>query len=87
MRIEVTQDDINRGIRHHTAQCPIALAVRRTCPDAGSVRVSSVVALFRSGDSRAYCWGVLPLIAWQFIEAFDERHEGEPFAFDLEIIV
>lgn len=32
MRIDVTQDDIDKGLRNNCTLCPVALAIRRAIP-------------------------------------------------------
>lgn len=34
IEVQVTQEDINRGVRGHTTRCPVALALQRIYPKA-----------------------------------------------------
>lgn len=54
IEFELTQEDINNGVRAERAVCPFALAIRRAMPDT-SVLVSSVsVCVYGSGYYRIY---------------------------------
>jgi hypothetical protein len=81
MKIEVTQDHIERGRRSSCRCCPVALAidaprykllVRPNCLENDSFDGASHV-----------CW--LPSEASNFISAFDDVYEDrpEPFTFNL----
>lgn len=81
LHIEVTQDDIDRGIPRSNCRCPIALAVKRTTKwrafDVGSTYFY-----------RKYKITILPESARQFIDRFDDRGNHipvKPFSFDIEI--
>lgn len=76
MRIDVTQDDIDAGIRIDCTHCPIALAVRRLIPYA-NVGCYTVYA----DEMPDY---VLPQPAIDFIRAFDNKRPVKPFSFDME---
>lgn len=82
MRIEVTQHDIDTGVRGTSLFCPIANAIRRALR---AKRVSSgylTVSVFPfEGDGKNY---PLPQEATDFAMAFDEGHKVEPMNFDME---
>ena len=83
IRIEVTREDILHGEPREPHYCPIALATKRAIPDACRIEVIE--------DDEAY-WlltdremVVLPEVAQQFVEEFDETGLVLPIEFDLEI--
>lgn len=81
MRVEisVTAEDIADGRRGSCTKCPIALAIRRLFPDAGSILTgpNHLRMLCRSRGWQA----CTPPIAVGFIEAFDRGLPVEPFTF------
>jgi hypothetical protein len=84
MRIEVTQEHIDRGQRKSCARCPVVLAIRQ---------VSGVVLVYADRDEVDLRRGgktltvSLPLKVSRFIDRFDATGPGsvEPFSFDLPI--
>ena len=80
MRIKVTNDDIENGIRMDNCECPIALAVKSQYPDAKLVDVALNRIVIVFADDRQLN-ASLPEIAKQFILAFD----GEDFESQKEI--
>lgn len=84
VRIEVSQEDITRGIPGECDACPIALAAAR----AGLERPRIFSDRMHFGPQTES--GVrprldLPKIAQAFIFDFDEEEPVSPFAFDLEL--
>lgn len=77
MKVQVTRDDINRGMQGNPYSCALALAVTRTfdkVPFVGHVGVKM------GGE-----WCDLPPEASKFIYNFDnDRTSVEPFEFELE---
>lgn len=79
MRIEVTQEDIDRGKRGNSCECPVARAVKRAIGD-GGVFVQHEHISTRTHYFRA------PREVRNFITAFDYPIPGFtilPFAFDI----
>ena len=80
MKIEVTQQDIDKGLNNNCFSCPIALAVKRKI-DTGNVLVYcdriSVMSTISSYDYK------LPKKAQTFIKRFDDRKPVEPFTFEV----
>ncbi len=78
MIIEVTREDINKGIKRNACHCPIARAIARhtgsQCAIGGDIYLSN------SGKS---CF--IPEIAQIFISRFDAGEPVKPFKFDLPI--
>lgn len=79
MKIEVTQDDINRGIRSSYCECPIALALQRKLSisdiEVGDTSICVNKIKYRHTDETL-----------DFISEFDEGEYVEPFTFELEIV-
>ena len=80
LKVEVTQDDIDRGVRHEPSECAIARAVGRAAMSDGRINV---------GVSWVYCdaylsWANLPKTARTFVERFDSGDDVKPFSFELE---
>lgn len=79
MKIEVTMDDIARGVECDSGKCPVALALRRH-------GLSHVTV-----DDDAISWDGLslsirtPSTAAEFIQSFDNHDVVSPFTFDLEV--
>lgn len=79
MRIEVTQEDIRRGIVFDPCECALGLALERA--------MGRRVACSQKGwdyDGEFYCHP-LPAVAKAFITEFDAHKPVKPFSFDLEI--
>lgn len=76
MRIDVSLSDIRLGIRRSHCDCPIALAIRRATGNHGVFVAYNGVQI---GDGMTY----LPIEATQFIVAFDNSENVQPFSFDL----
>lgn len=87
LKVEVTQKDIDIGLRGDCSQCPVALAVSRALIAAGleyGVGVDELnIKLFRHGmlvhTIRT------PKEVAEFIEDFDSRYSVEPFLFEIEV--
>jgi hypothetical protein len=83
MRIEVTQEDIDNGLRGNCRQCPIALVVARST-GALYVSVNSGIqwSYFRGCVSPEH-WRRIPLEVFRFMSDFDRGRPVEPFSFEL----
>lgn len=75
MRIEVTQEDIDKGTPRNCADCPVAIAASRALGE----RVE-VGRTFMSTANRSY-W--IPREVRNFITSFDSRDTVQPFSFEL----
>lgn len=81
MKIEVTQDNIDKGVRGYASLCPIALAIARDYPDILPLVFSKYAVLKDiGGDNLFYD---LPWTALDFIYHFDHKFEVKPFSFEL----
>jgi hypothetical protein len=79
MKVQVTQEDINKGNRCDPWNCPLALAMQRATGDRNiSVGAATAGPLGKLG----MFW--LPLEATRFIHDFDFEHPVEPFEFEVE---
>jgi hypothetical protein len=84
MQIQVTQDDIDFGMRDVATECAIARAVREKINYTKSVYVGSNYVKI---DSQ---WYNIPIEVIRFIQAFDQGDnylgdELEPFTFELKV--
>lgn len=82
MKIEVTQEDIERGTRGHCALCPVARAVKRAMRTEDVWADGVAIVLTRHGDNRLFL--DTPDEAICFMEEFDAGEPVEPFSFELE---
>jgi len=81
MKIQVTQGDIDSGVRNNCTMCPVALAIK------GQSNLEHIaVSRFDVSFWRDHHWAFspLPFEVIQFIAYFDEGKTVEPFIFDLE---
>ena len=74
---DITQDDIDQGIRSNCIDCPIARSASREFPGY-SVAVGSAIHLRTDGR---YFMGELPAKASDFVYDFDHGLRVEPFSF------
>lgn len=86
MRIEVTQEDIDRGEQKQCTRCPIARAVKRVMPfhdvvvGGGAISYRKVLSKWNRGE-----WGMREcnIRVLQFISDFDAGKPVQPFSFEL----
>lgn len=79
--IEVTQQDIDKGIRGNSCACPVAWAIRSAIGD-GDIEIRVGEDLITVGNAQV----PVPKIAYRFIRAFDYGlYSVEPFTFTLEV--
>ena len=83
LKVNVTQEHINKGERHSTSACPIAWALKDVLPaDSCAVNVRASVAVwFRNSD---YYRAWLPRSAQDFVVEFDNGQDVSPFSFELD---
>ena len=70
LRIEITEDDINKGEAKQPSSCPIALAVERMFPDAFGISVTDEIRI----DGYRYRGAKVS----DFVESFDSGGYVEP---------
>lgn len=75
LKIEVSREDIQRGIPKSACYCPIALALKRAFPNS-HIKVTGTLFI----DGRRFS---LPAICNTFMGAFDTNKAVEPFEFEL----
>lgn len=87
MKIQVTEDDIARGIKSDCKFCPIAIAVKRATHQRIGVFVQSHAVYFLRPDvmQKPFHASYLPLEVENWINDFDEgKKEMQPIEFELE---
>ncbi len=77
MRVNVTERDIQKGMRYDNTACPVALAIRRTLPDAMILTDAEGVNV----NGKDY---LLPPAAVRFALDFDLGNPVKPVVFNLE---
>jgi len=80
VKIEVTQEDIDKGSRESETHCPVARAVKRAIPWF-NVRAGNSVLYLDNKSGQPVCKVCLPFRAQDFIERFDNRVEVRPETF------
>lgn len=86
--INVTQKDINSGIRADCHVCPVAIAVSRVLGlNDVEISAASIYADFAGSNyyREARIIQPLPLQVRSYIRAFDAGNEIEPFSFNLDM--
>lgn len=79
MIIEVTQEDIDAGIKKNCTKCPIALAVQRAFKNS-SLEIGGL-SVYQ--DCHKVC--EMPYEARVFVQCFDDGKPVNPFTFELHI--
>lgn len=83
MRINVTQEDIESGVRGVCSLCPIARATRReTLPDIHVSVTENQIRLTNEGTREGEVYW-LPTEAVAFVKAFDTWADVVPFEFEV----
>lgn len=75
MKINVTQEDIDRGIPESCDKCAVALAVQRETKERVTVSPEEIRIGNKLYDT--------PIIAAKFIESYDSLDDVSPFSFEL----
>lgn len=89
LHVEVTAEDIRRGIKGNCARCPIALACIRVLgikrrSEYRWVSIAGEEFEFRLGKNEQVYYGRLPDSATDFQSYFDDSEPVAPFSFDVE---
>lgn len=79
MKIQVTQEDIDNGVRASCKFCPVASAIRRAFNNKAVVRTYNLDV---SINDKLI---LLPLEAVDFILLFDAEVKVKPFEFELDL--
>lgn len=87
LEIEVTREDIARGVPCHPSGCPIWFAARRALSTALGREVWCRVerCFVGVGRDEPYAHASLPLPARDFIRDFDSGEDVQPITFQLTI--
>lgn len=83
MKIQVTQDHIDRGERDCSTSCAVALALLEGVPGIEDVQVDGIDLIFNVGDL-TYNLDT-PGHVRDFIESFDGFEEVEPIEFVINL--
>lgn len=82
VKIDVTQEDIEKGITGSCTRCPVALALRRAVPEATNAVVRKDCISVNPYDF--YVESITPQkVAW-FIFDFDGGGPAHPFTFEVD---
>jgi hypothetical protein len=81
VKIQVTQEDIDIGVKGSSTQCPIARAITRL--GYADVIVGASIDFYTNSYHEDYHNYPTPVIALDFIDAFDYSEPVEPFEFEL----
>mgnify|MGYP007031251264 CR=1 FL=1 len=84
VKVRVTQDDIDAGVRDDCNLCPVALAAMRAVPQAKMAAVTYADVRLVMGASQIVT-AKLPDRAILAIVEFDSSGAMEPFEFDLPL--
>lgn len=83
IRINVTQRDIEHGIRGDSSRCMVVVALARAVPNASRIEVDTQTIRFTDGDGDRWAY-ITPPIAEAYVVEFDAGDPIEPFAFTLD---
>lgn len=84
VRVRVTQEDIDAGVRDDCNRCPLALAVMRAVPQA-KMAVVTYASVKLVMDATTLVTAKLPDRATLAIVEFDSSGTMSPFEFDLPL--
>lgn len=85
MIIEVTAEDIRKGIKKRRHCCPVALALCRSFPGCKEVDVGRLTARIEIRCEPGSILVNLPTNVINFTTKFDVGCDVEPFSFELEV--
>lgn len=90
LTVNVTQADIDEGMRRNCSECPVALAARRTIGEGmidRTVYVDAINIMLLEGGITVALWR-MPESAGEFVDAFDsERGTVYPITFVAEPVL
>jgi hypothetical protein len=91
MRVDVTAEDIAKGVRSQCSDCPVALALKRALGDGISPVVGSdTVDLYFRASGMSYLRPLhipLPMGTARRIQKFDRGEGMAPFSFEIDVPV
>lgn len=79
MRIQVTQNDIDYGVRNSDCSCPVALAVNREVEGIDNISVCQDNITYKFGHAKYLSRLDISTVEW--IRNFDEGLFVKPFTF------
>lgn len=83
MKIQVTRNDIRKGIPDHPAFCPIARAIKRRTHKPVAVTGDYIAIFYRKQVATGYNTSIK---VEAFIHDFDIGEKVKPFTFELEYL-
>lgn len=85
IRVEVTQDDIDKGVPGRMSLCPIARAIKRLGYE-DVVVLSSLIQFSKTADHpyKVVPGGLIPPRVKRFITRFDDNETVKPFVFHIK---
>ena len=81
MKIEITQHDIDNGVKGEYQLCPIARAVKRKI-NGEVIVLEDDISIFTTDIIRRYSYYKLPQKAKDFMQRFDDGKKVKPFTFE-----
>ena len=86
IKINVTQEDIDKGIQGSCVNCPTGLALQRTFPSSNYIHVDTVdIEYGINPESDEFKSVETPQEVIDFIDDFDNGKPVKPFFFELEL--
>ena len=83
MQINVTQEDIDRGIPQCALSCPVARAVRAAFPTALYATATHMFISILNDTNTFQHWNT-PESVSEFVKTFDNLQDVQPFSFELQ---
>lgn len=83
IRVEVTQRDIDHGIRGDSSRCMVAVALARAVPQCTRPEADTQTIRFTDADGERWAY-ITPPIAAQYVVDFDAGDVIKPFKFTLD---
>ena len=78
VKVEVTKEDLEKGIEDSNTCCPVALALRRVlAPNTSGISVGGYKVNFNPGDPHIYGYLDVPSNLRMFITSFDSGYKDE----------
>jgi hypothetical protein len=84
-KIEVTQEDIDKGVRGTTCLCPVALAIRRSLKVPLACHMNKSIRITKPEYPPEVYKARSPVSVLDFVHGFDNYLEVKPFTFELDI--
>jgi hypothetical protein len=91
MKVSVTSEDINNGVRESCEYCPVALALARALQEQ-KIKVRTLIvegsgtSMYYIEDEIKYYCDRLNNLVDKFIDCFDRGEEVQPFKFEVNFV-